>query len=243
MSYLIEKSLLNIQQETLRQPLFVIAHESGNPNNVGLNSLNNEITYMKRNWQSAFVSHWVGGGGRIVQIAQTGLVQWGAGPRANPYAYAQVELARTNSRAIFLKDYAAYVWLLRELTRKAGLPLSLNTGSAATAGAAGIKTHSWVSRYLGGTDHTDPDGYLASWGVSMQQFAADLAAGVGASGGVGGSAGSDVGGKYLLHLVVRGDTLWSLARKHGTTVAQLKKLNNLSSDLIIIGQVLKIKSV
>ena len=40
------------------------------------------------------------------------------------------------------------------------------------------------------------------------------------------------------HRVVKGDTLWSLAKKYGTTVSALKKLNNLTSDTIYIGQTL-----
>ncbi|CCO11562.2 N-acetylmuramoyl-L-alanine amidase [Carnobacterium maltaromaticum LMA28] len=58
---------------------------------------------MSNNVNSAFVSHWVGGGGRAVQIAPSGFIQWGAGPRANGRAYAQVELARTNNAETFKK--------------------------------------------------------------------------------------------------------------------------------------------
>lgn len=227
MSDPIEKSLLNIYQADLYKSLFIIAHESGNPNNVGTNSLNNEIAYMKRNYSNAFVSHWVGAGGKIVQIAKTGKIQWGAGPKANPYAYAQVELARTNNRTLFQKDYAAYVWILRQLAQEAKLPCTLNSGGSLTA--PGIKTHAWISRHLGGTDHVDPDDYLASWGVSMDQFKKDIEA--------------TKAPTYLLHLVVKGDTLWALSRKHHMTVAELKALNQLKSDLILIGQVLKVKAL
>lgn len=227
MSYPIEKSLLTIYQADLHKSLFIIAHESGNPNNVSINSLDNEITYMKRNYSNAFVSHWVGAGGRIVQIAKTGKIQWGAGPKANPYAYAQVELARTNNRVRFQKDYAAYVWLLRHLAQEAQLPCTLNSGTSLAA--PGIKTHAWISRQLGGTDHVDPDDYLASWGISKAQFKKDIEA-----------SKADT---YLLHLVARGDTLWSLSRKHQMTVAELKALNHLRSDLIMIGQVLKVKAL
>ncbi|MDD3340835.1 MAG: LysM peptidoglycan-binding domain-containing protein [Bacilli bacterium] len=38
------------------------------------------------------------------------------------------------------------------------------------------------------------------------------------------------------HIVVAGDTLWNLARKYNTTVAELKRLNNLTSDSLSIGQ-------
>lgn len=40
--------------------------------------------------------------------------------------------------------------------------------------------------------------------------------------------------------VQKNDTLWSLARKHGTTVQTIKQLNKLNSDLIHPGQVLQL---
>ncbi len=42
------------------------------------------------------------------------------------------------------------------------------------------------------------------------------------------------------HTVVRGDTLYGLARKYGSTVSKIKSANGLSGDLIRIGQKLKI---
>ena len=43
------------------------------------------------------------------------------------------------------------------------------------------------------------------------------------------------------HLVERGDTLFSISRRYGLSVAQLKKLNNMTDDTIKIGQTLKIR--
>lgn len=42
------------------------------------------------------------------------------------------------------------------------------------------------------------------------------------------------------YVVQRGDSLYSIARKLGTTVDKLKKFNNLTSNLLSVGQVLKI---
>lgn len=43
-------------------------------------------------------------------------------------------------------------------------------------------------------------------------------------------------------VVTRGDSLWRLAHRYGTTVAELKTLNDLDRDLILVGQLLKIPS-
>ncbi len=42
------------------------------------------------------------------------------------------------------------------------------------------------------------------------------------------------------HTVARGDTLYGLARKYGSSVSKIKSANGLSGDLIRIGQKLKI---
>lgn len=45
---------------------------------------------------------------------------------------------------------------------------------------------------------------------------------------------------YINYMVVKGDNLYNLARKYNTSVDQIKLLNNLSTDSLSIGQVLKI---
>lgn len=232
MTYTIENRLINLNQRPLKESRFIIAHESGNPKNTGPNALQNEVQYMKRNALTggAYTSHWVGAGGEIIQLAKTGLVQFGAGAKANPYAFAQVELARTTNPEQFKKDYQAYVWLLRKLAREAGIPLTLNNGKSMTI--KGIKTHHWVSKYVGGTTHTDPDDYLASFGVSLAQFSSDIAQET--------SPNEKAASSYFTHVVQPGDSLWGIAKKYNSTVSWLKTVNQLPSEVIYKGQRLKI---
>lgn len=44
------------------------------------------------------------------------------------------------------------------------------------------------------------------------------------------------------YIVQKGDTLWSIANKYKTTVSKIKEINNLNSNLIVIGQKLLIPS-
>ncbi len=50
------------------------------------------------------------------------------------------------------------------------------------------------------------------------------------------------GGANILYTVQRGDTLFSIASRYGTTVDEIKRLNNLTSNVLSIGQTLRIPS-
>jgi membrane-bound lytic murein transglycosylase D len=49
-------------------------------------------------------------------------------------------------------------------------------------------------------------------------------------------------GSTIYHTVKKGDTLSSVARKYGISVAQLKKMNGLKKDSIRTGQRLRVRS-
>ena len=48
--------------------------------------------------------------------------------------------------------------------------------------------------------------------------------------------------KAKTYTVKNGDSLWTIARNNNTTVDKLKQANNLTSNLLTIGQVLTIPS-
>lgn len=54
------------------------------------------------------------------------------------------------------------------------------------------------------------------------------------------SSSASSSSSHSRYTVKKGDTLYSLARKNGTSVAKIKSANGMSSDLIRIGQTLKI---
>lgn len=67
--------------------------------------------------------------------------------------------------------------------------------------------------------------------ISAAKPAASAA--VGATGTAGAAAAAD---DATVHVVKGGDTLGTIARQHGTTIATLKRLNNLKSDIVRVGQ-------
>ncbi|BAK95119.1 SH3 domain-containing protein [Tetragenococcus halophilus] len=150
---------------------YIILHETG-----GVAPAINNAQYFNREWRNAgtYSSHVVGDGGDVYQISPEGYVQWGAGSYANARSPVQIELARTNDKATFEKDYKAYVNLARDMAKKYNIPLTLD------GAGRGIKSHLWVTENIWG-NHQDPYGYLAQHGISKADLAQDLRTGLDSS--------------------------------------------------------------
>lgn len=138
--------------------------------NVGASAKNN-AAYEKRTWSNAYV-HFIAGDGVVYQVGQPGYEAWGVGPTGNAMAPVQIEMEETNDSAKFKRIYATTIELLRDMSKKYGFPLTLDT-----AGSTGIKSHKWAANKWHETDHTDPYGYLSKHGISKARFAKDIAGG------------------------------------------------------------------
>ncbi|MCI2170701.1 N-acetylmuramoyl-L-alanine amidase [Schleiferilactobacillus perolens] len=152
---------------------YIIAHDTGNDNNQGPNSAQNEAAYMRNNWTAAYTQA-IAGHDRVYIVGSPGYVAYGAGSPANERSPYQIELAHYTDPALARAAYGNYINSIRDYAAKYGIPLVLD------GPGNGIKSHKWVSDNLWG-DHQDPYGYLARIGISKAQFAADLANGIGAS--------------------------------------------------------------
>ncbi|WP_172440262.1 N-acetylmuramoyl-L-alanine amidase family protein [Listeria newyorkensis] len=143
------------------KPSMIVLHETANNSAT----IENEVSYMSRNWQNAFV-HAFASDGKVIEIADTNYTAWGAGSVANRYAI-HVELVRKGN---FTKAYGNWLDAAVYYAKQYNIPMTFNTGKK------GFVTHAWVSDQLGGTNHQDPIAWLKQNGVSMTQLEKDLKA-------------------------------------------------------------------
>lgn len=143
-------------------PEGIVIHETADPGATAAN----EASYFRNNWQNiyAYVHAFVDQYG-VQQIHPTNRGVWGAGPVANG-KFIQVELCEEPTKYSFAKSVNNDAIYVANLLKQYGLRPSLADGT----GSGTIWSHNAVSKYLGGTDHTDPVGYFNKWGYSMSQF-------------------------------------------------------------------------
>lgn len=118
--------------------------------------------------------------------------------------------------------------------------ISLESDSAANYTDVQIKAREWLTRKLMKELNVSASNVLGHYEVynntacpgytrlEMANFRIQL------------SASAPVQTTGFIHVVKSGDTLYSLAKKYGMTVDNLKKLNGLDSNLIVVGQSLKV---
>ncbi|MGV3322722.1 peptidoglycan recognition protein family protein [Streptococcus hyovaginalis] len=158
-----KKDFRQLPYATINQkPKGIIIHETGNDGST----LDDEITYMVNNYrQSGVFVHSFIDADRVVAIADTNKMAQGAGPQANPY-FLQFEMTREADPNRFLRQLANAAYYTAQELHHYHLPVTVGQED----GQGTIWTHDMVSRYLGGTDHTDPVDYWTSmanyyWGV------------------------------------------------------------------------------
>ncbi|KRK48519.1 N-acetylmuramoyl-L-alanine amidase [Secundilactobacillus kimchicus] len=137
-----------------KKPEGVVVHETGNPNS----NIFSEIAYMKRNYSNGFVHAFIDGT-HIINIANTNYLAWGAGYPANA-RFLQFEQVEVHSKKQFAKQAANAAYFTAKLLKQ----YHLKPNDAAYDGKGTVWSHHAVSQFLGGTDHTDPDGYYKTAG-------------------------------------------------------------------------------
>ncbi|MTW88258.1 hypothetical protein F3157_21960 [Virgibacillus dakarensis] len=142
------------------KPEGIVAHETANPGS----SITNEINYMTKNYNNAFVHAFVDHS-HIIEIHPTDYAAWGAGRFANE-RFIHVELVEVNNFDQFARSINNYSTYIASLLYKYNLGVS----SAEKNGKGTLWSHKAVSKFLGGTTHVDPHGYFAKYGYNWNQF-------------------------------------------------------------------------
>lgn len=142
------------------KPEGIVVHDTANDNST----IDGEINYMKNNYYNAFVHAFVDGN-RIIETAPTDYLSWGAGPQGNN-RFINVEIVHTH-------DYDSFARSMNNYADYAATQLQyydLQPNSAEYDGQGTVWTHYAISRYLGGTDHSDPHAYFQAHNYSYDEL-------------------------------------------------------------------------
>ncbi|WP_083673312.1 N-acetylmuramoyl-L-alanine amidase [Limosilactobacillus caccae] len=134
------------------KPNMVVVHETANPKD----SIWGEINFERAHYDNAFVHAFVDAN-NIIQISTTDHEAWGAAYPANGRA-VQFEQVEVYGGWNFARELVNAAYYTAYNMRKYGLTPSL----AQSNGTGTLWSHHNVTQYLGGTDHTDPDGYWSN---------------------------------------------------------------------------------
>lgn len=144
------------------KPEGVVVHETADPGATA----HDEAIYFNREWDKmyAYVHAFVDKN-TVIQMMTPDYGVWGAGPIANE-RFVQVELCEEDNRDDFAKSVNNDAIYLAKILHR----YDLTPTNATHDGKGTVWSHAAVSKFLGGTDHGDPDGYFAKWGYSMDDF-------------------------------------------------------------------------
>ena len=144
------------------KPEGIVVHETAKPNI----SAQEWTDIFNQNWKTnqsyvhAFVDK-----DSVIQTAPTNKTVWGSGYYGNQ-RFIQVELCEEDNEQDFAQSIQNDATYIAHLLHQYNLKPSLADGT----GNGTIWSHHDVTKYLGDTTHTDPDGYFALHNYSMQQF-------------------------------------------------------------------------
>lgn len=214
-----------------------VVHETANPNST----LDGETNFMYNNYYNAFVHAFVDGK-EIRQTAPADYLSWGSGPVGNSYFY-QSELVEAHSVNEFAKSVNNQAYLAAYMLKRNGLKPKLAQDHN---GDGTILSHNDISRYYGGTDHTDPIQYFASWNYDMHKFY-DLVVKHynklnGKSTSTKGEDAKQSPIKGSTYTVKHGDTLYDVSKRSGVSISNIKKWSHLKSQVLYSGQKLTLKA-
>lgn len=146
---------------------FITIHSTATPNATA----REEAQFFKNNWNTSYAyTHLVVDDQNCYIIGSLGYVAWGAGPTANLNSPVQIELCEfPNDRLRAQEAYVNYIHLIRQFADIYGIPKKLDRGLPKE-----VRTHNYWARMNHETDHTDPQTYLSSIGISFEQLRSDV---------------------------------------------------------------------
>ncbi|MDM8213605.1 GW dipeptide domain-containing protein [Enterococcus hirae] len=148
------------------KPLGIEIHETANDSST----IEGEIAYMGRSWDSAFV-HAFADQSKIIETHPSDYAAWGSGPKANRY-FVHIELCEHPGNATaFYRSVGNQAYYAASILQKYGLTPSRASGTDGAGRPYGtVWGHFEVSNMMGGTDHSDPIGYFRQFGYTFAEF-------------------------------------------------------------------------
>lgn len=146
---------------------FITIHSTATPNATA----RDEAQFFKNNWDTSYAyTHLIVDDRDCYIVGSLGYVAWGAGPTANLNSPVQIELCEfPNDRLRAQEAYVNYIHLIRQFADIYGIPKKLDRGLPKE-----VRTHNYWARMNHETNHTDPQTYLSSIGISFEQLRSDV---------------------------------------------------------------------